>query len=566
MPSTPFMMKKQKTYLRTALFTFLAVLLLLAAIMAADARYMAPLLRSQLHTLIVKGSDSLYTYSLGELKASLFGGRVEVKNLIINLDSIKYRQLAAQGELPPITMELDMDKGEISGVSVWNLLFYKKLVVQKIATGDANIRLFRHRDNTGAGTRSKTPLWKAIQPTIKSIAVKNIQLDGVKLLYRNADTTSSIKLQFDTCHAEFSNLLIDSVAYSDTSRVGFSEDVSFRFRDLKFRSPDSMSKMKAEVITYSSKTKVVEIVNFKVQPTREEKKDFYAFVQKQEEMKVITISKAKFSNFQLHRFINSNTIDADTVLLQEPVIQIYVDKTYPAVFRNKIGRYPHQLLMGAGARINVRAVEFRHAALSYTEKAATTKMEGTLSFGDLNLSATNVTNDPAVIAANSMCIVTAKGTILGKSPIEMKLTFHLDAANGRYDASGSIAGVDAAQLNVIALPFANTEFRTFNINRLHFNIAGNDLEAKGTIGMTYSNLFLVLRKTDKETGITQTNKFLTKIVNKYTLHASNPAPGEAERTAQTVWLRLSSQGFFGVLWKTIFGGMQNIMLTHGQAN
>ena len=56
------------------------------------------------------------------------------------------------------------------------------------------------------------PLWKAIQSNIKSISIDKINLDGVKLLYRNADTSESVKLQFDRCEALFKNVRIDSAA------------------------------------------------------------------------------------------------------------------------------------------------------------------------------------------------------------------------------------------------------------------------------------------------------------------------------------------------------------------
>jgi hypothetical protein len=79
-------------------------------------------------------------------------------------------------------------------------------------------------------------------------------LDGVKLLYRNADTSESVKLQFDRCEALFNDIRIDSAASSDLTRIGFARDLQMQFYDLKFRTPDSSYKMKAELINYSSIT------------------------------------------------------------------------------------------------------------------------------------------------------------------------------------------------------------------------------------------------------------------------------------------------------------------------
>ena len=99
------------------------------------------------------------------------------------------------------------------------------------------------------------------------------------------------------------------------------------------------------------------------------------------------------------------------------------------------------------------------------------------------------------------------------------------------------------------------------MQHMNFYITGNDHQARGQVQMRYNNLFVVLRKTDQETGVTKTNDFLTKIVNKYTLQDANPGANGVERSAKrTVYYRLTYQSFFGVIWKTIFGGMQTVMM------
>jgi hypothetical protein len=83
--------------------------------------------------------------------------------------------------------------------------------------------------------------------------------------------------------------------------------------------------------------------------------------------------------------------------------------------------------------------------------------------------------------------------------------------------------------------------------------------------MRYSNLFVVLQKRDETTGVMSTKKFLTKLINRYTLNNSNPGPDGRERIADPiVRARLSSQSLFGLVWKTIFTGMQQVMIKSGR--
>ena len=539
-------------------------MLILGGLLLTTDYIVIPLLKKRLHTLIVQGSDSLYIYTLGSLDASLLAGQITIQNLTIVADSARYNALEKASALPPLTLQLNMVRGEIDGVSMLPLLFNRTISIKSISTNAANVRLFRHFVKSKMVDRKRIPLWKSIQPSIKSISIQTINLKGIKLLYRYADTTTDIKLQFDTCNAVFNRMLIDSAAATDPTRVGFSEEVTFRFSDLKFRSADSSSKLKAESIAYSSKTRRAEIKGFKLQPTLEEKQAFYSFFKSSQDMNVIQFERAALTNFGLNRFINDNMISADSLLLQSPEIDIYVDKTFPKGFINKIGTYPHQRLLNAAMQMAVKHVIVKAANISYTEKAARSKQEGTLTLTDIEMNIKNVTNLPGFIKQNNQCDARISGTILGKSAIAARFIFHLDSTNGSFLASGKITNVEAVQLNRLAVPLANVRLESFNLRALDYSFQGNDDGTTGTVGLLYDKLFLTIRKTDQQTGITKTKTFLTKIVNKYTLQPANPAPGKNVRTAKLRQLRLTSQGFFGLIWKSVFGGMQSIMLNEGQ--
>jgi len=117
----------------------------------------------------------------------------------------------------------------------------------------------------------------------------------------------------------------------------------------------------------------------------------------------------------------------------------------------------------------------------------------------------------------------------------------------------------------LALALANVKINSFNIHSLDFDINGSDFDATGKVGMHYDNLSISVRKTDDETGITETKRFLSKILNKYVLWPSNPGPDGTERiSTEAKAYRLSTQSFFGFLWKAIFDGMQDVMMKSGR--
>lgn len=558
----PLKKRSRTKKLQVGIAALLVVVLVLLSLFANQ--WIEPILRDRLHTLIVKGSDSLYQYKLGKLKANLFGGAVEVENLQIQINDAHYQQLAAQHALPSLTMELNLVKGKLNGLRVLPLLFGRQISLREIYSKDADVVLLRHIRHDDAPENTQ-PLWKAIQPVISSIAIDRIHLDGVKLLYRNADTSRSVKLQFDRCVARFNDIKIDSAAAADTARLVFARDIDMQFYDLKFRSPDSTYKLKAEVISYASATKAFEVTDFKIQPTLQDTASFYAAAQRQETMYVFTFEKAKFTNLHLDRFIHRNILSADTLYIQKPVLHAYKDRTYPPLFESKVGAYPHQHLLKAASTIMLKGLVVNGATVHYTERGEKSGEEGALHFTDMNLRAANITNDSNWIKKNGKSSLWATGNIFNTSPFDVKIDFYLDSANGRFDASGTVGRVTAAQLNTVSEPLANAKLESFNMQGLSFAVRANDYEAFSNVQMQYNNLFVTLKKQDDETGVTSTKKFLTKILNKFTLHQSNPGENGVVRQGINVRRsRLTSQAFFGVLWKSIFSGMQAVMMKTGR--
>ncbi len=532
------------------------LLLFVALVVFLSKFYVEPVLRKRLQTLIVDGSDGLYVYSLGKLDVNFFGGRVSVHDLHVSVDSNKYNLLKKAREIPSMVVELDVQRANINGIGIFSLLFGKKVIIDEISSKDANVRLNRYlnRKDTAAGVATeKLPLWKAIQPHLKEVTVNKIRLDGIRFLYKNQEGSEG-KLQFDRCDAQFENIRIDSAAVTDTSRMGYVENFSFKLNDLKFRTTDSTYKLKAEWITYNSANRLLEVDSFKLQPTIKDPDERSDSMRKS--WYTVTFDKVSFMGLRLDRYLRLNRAEADSVVFQHPTLAVYQDKKGQKSYTSKIGKYPHQLLLKANAVIGIQKFIARNMQIAVTEKHADTREEGTINLEDINLTVSNIVNDPALIRRNPIATAEASGKIIG-SPIRAAFRFYLDSAEGRFDINGSISQVSAAQINPISTRLANIEVPSVQISSVQFFVRGQDYEATSDVQMVYNDLSLIFRKRDEETGEIATRKFLTKILNRYAIHPSSNGARKAEavRTA-----RLTTQSFFGIVWKAVFEGMQRIML------
>ena len=314
---------------------------------------------------------------------------------------------------------------------------------------------------------------------------------------------------------------------------------------------------------YTSKGLDLEVKDFKIQPTLE-KEDFYKGINQGESRYEIEFAKAWFTNLRLDQFINNDIVLADSAIILQPKLEIYADRTQEGTYISKYGAYPHQKLLTASMAIDVKGLRFEDASLQYTERGAKSGKEGKLDISSMHLLVSNVTNLPATIRQAPVCAAEMKARIFDTSPIEARFRFYLDSAEGEFDVAGSVRNVSAEQLNRVAVPLGNAELRTGIINSMDFFVSGDNYTGRGRVDMQYQNITVALRRKDDETGAITTQKFLTKLLNRFTLHANNPEPDGALRKGKdVVYARPSTKSFFATVWKTIFKGMQDVMLKSG---
>jgi hypothetical protein len=556
---------RRKNYRKLAAWTAGILLTFFAFLLIFVDRFVEPLLKDRIHTLIIQGSDSLYTYTLGNLKANFFGGNVEVENLQISVDSARYEQLRQRNALPALTMQLSLGKGQIKGLKIFSLLFGKNVQIDEIMSKDADIKLSRHVV-TDSAPPENVPLWRSIRPKIQSIDIERIRLDGIKMNYKNADTSESVKIEFEGCNALFSQIHIDSTAAFDTTRIGFAKAIDLRFSELKYRTPDSSYKIKAMMVHYSSVSRVVEIDSFKFQPTLEPEV-FFTVPDAKRNLFDLRFHKARLTSLRLDYFIRRNIIEADSMVIDQPIVTIETDKHIPAGFESKIGKYPHQLLQKANLAINIRHLVMRDGTLNYTEQNEITGKTGKMAFTGLQMDASNVTNDPRLIKIDPVFKAGFAANLFGNSPLKVDFQFRLDSTNGSFTGQGNIKNVGASQLNTVADPLGNVVINSLILDQFYFDIRGQDYDALTTVGMRYHNLALTIKKTDEETGQITTRKFITKLLNKFVIWPDNPGPDGVERVVRNKKvLRLTTQSFFNFLWKVIFSGMQDVIMKSGQYN
>jgi len=521
-------------------------------------RYLSPMVRSRLEDIIVKGSDSLYQFQVRDFDVGFWGGSITFKDLHIYTDSNRYRQMLAEKKLPALTMDLNINRGYVEGIHLRNLIFKKEVDIKEITINKADVKLVRHFRGVEDHYEKGEPLWKLIQPKMKSIAVKAIVFREVDVNYHNIDSSTAFNWQFNKSTVIFNDLLIDSLSAQDSTRILFSKNAGFLAKDIKVNTTDGLYQLAADEMKYSSSECVAEFKQFSFLP-RISDAGFNKHFGYQHERYKVNVPGIQLRNFSLPRWISNNELIADTMELASPNLDIYLDRNAKPNPYSKLGQYPHQLLQRASFGVRIKHINTTNAKMTYHEKNDKNGMTGTVVFPAINGHIENVTNNPQDIAKNNICIARVRSMAQSRGRLNAVFRFNLADRSGAYSLNATIENLDAAQLHDLALAMTSAEMQTFRMKRLDYSLSANERSGTAHLKMQYSDMDVLLSKVD-ENGNLDKKGLLSFFVNHMVIYNENPKNGE-ERTADNVTVsRDITRSFFNHIWKTLYTSAGKIVI------
>lgn len=293
------------------------------------------------------------------------------------------------------------------------------------------------------------------------------------------------------------------------------------------------------------------IKNFTIKPQISEAA-FSKSLVRQEDLYNLEFNNIELNGIDTRLLITRQRLEAATASLQ-PVVKIFRDKTISEDLSSKVGKYPHQLLQTVKLPFSIKKINVKEGIVAYTEKGAISKKTGTVFFKNINGTISNVTNIKELISKNNLLVLDATAGFMGVTRI--RSVWKLSLNSGAFDVSGTSGGFNAVALNTIAEPLAMTSIKKGQINKLTFNMTGNDLATKGSATLLYEGLSIEVLK--KDSSDVKKKGFQTMLANAL-LKDKNPQNGVV-RTDEISYQRDISKSFFNLVWKSIFSAAKKTM-------
>jgi hypothetical protein len=541
----------------------LIVLILLAGIafQIFINRYLPPIVKQRLADIIVKGSDSLYRFEVGKFDVSFWGGSVRVSGLHITIDSARYKIMADQKKLPPLTFNLHLGKGSVEGINIRKLIFSKKIDIELLDLGEADIMLARHFRTSGEADTGAAgePLWKLLQPDIRSLHINAARCASVNVTYQNIDSAKDFRWKFDQCNALFDDIRVDSISAADKNRLLFSKDVALAASSIKIKTPDGLYNLQAGDIFYSSAARRMELKQFDFQPAI----SHAAFIRHfgyQHEIYKLKMPSIVMKNFLLPQWISYNKLVIDTIELASPDINVNMDRNAPPNPYSKKGQYPHQLIQKAPFTIAVKRLKAWDATVVYTETNNKNGLTGKVVFPAVRGHIDNISNDMITLSKSNTCVADVTSGLMKTGSLHAIFRLNLADKAGAFSVNATISNLDAPQLQPLFRAMTSTDLQSFNMRRIDYFISGNENAGHGSLKMKYDNMDILLNRVEDDKSLNKRG-FLSFLANRLVIYKENPMNDEAERTADNVPVtREATKSFFNFIWKTLYSSAGKIVL------
>jgi hypothetical protein len=313
-----------------------------------------------------------------------------------------------------------------------------------------------------------------------------------------------------------------------------------------FLSEDKRYKMSVGKFNINSAASTMSLGNFSVTPQISEA-NFAKTIKYQEDLFNLNFNHIEMTGLNARLLVTDRRIEAETVSMQ-PEIKIFNDRLVEPNPASKVGKYPHQLLQKVKLPVNIKKLVIKNGYVAYKERAIVSKQSGTIFFKNINAVITNVTNAKDAISKNNIMALDASAMFMGVGNLQTNWKLPLNTTDGSFTMSGTIGSFNAEALSSITEPLGMVSIRKGTINKLTFEMTGNDLRAKGTSTLLYEDLKVdVLKKDSTDTKKKDVESFLANLLIK----DKNPMNGET-RVNEINNEREITKSFFNLVWKSIF--------------
>ena len=503
--------------------------------------------------------ENIISYFIHDIELNVSELKQRLPKTILSAKNFNYNAKQKRIRIDEIDKSDSVDKSprtrllnlSMTGISTEEFIRNKKIRADSLLTDGGVVTLKTNLQKQNGDTRMEIS-----NDFFESIWVKNIVVGSTDLIIYNTQKPRDNPLRMKNFKFSASDIqeLIDGNNLKDLIAKA---NWKFSADGFSILTADKQYRAQIGPFALDKKNRTAYIQHLSLLPMLSEA----AFVKTLDEQKDQLNLRANHIQLQavdLETLLISQKLIAESGSMQ-PILKIFNDRTVPYSTQSKVGKYPQQLLMRMKFPIHIQRLKVKDGYVSYRERGHTSKQIGNVFFSNIQGEIKNISNIPSYVQKNNQLVVDASAQFLGAA--NLKTTWHLmlNSPHGAFTAKGTCGPFDASLLSQITEPLGMASISEGKINKLTFQMQGDDLKSKGEALLLYEGLKIKLLKPGEDSTSELENKALmTGIVNMF-MKSNNPNRGKI-RTSSIDFRRDVYKSFFNLLWKSIFDAVKKIAI------
>ncbi len=430
---------------------------------------------------------------------------------------------------------------EVVGFGLWSVLTSDRIVARGILIDEPKVVINKPNDEPLNNRKSINS--KIIEPFGKFISVKNILIK--KGQFKIINTLNAKTL----ASAANVDLAIDGVKFSDNS---LDDPIPVRFRTYSFKCDSLFYKLNNTYQVSASKfdaaQNFLQIQNLRFVPTVT-RREFIASLSTEKDLYTVIVPTLTMSKLDWGFNDKDLFVHAEALTLDKVNTNVYRAKM-PADDLTKKKLYG-EVLRGLKFDLDIKSINIKNSTIVYEEELTFEKGAGRISFGDFNMTASNVSNGFGKKSVPDVNIV-VDCNFMKASPLKVNWHFNPLNKSEAFHIDGKILKFPIEELAVFTKPYVNATAKGF-IDVVKFNFNGNDNVSKGKFDIEYTDLKVtVFQKNDRD----KKNKVLTAIGNLFVKNDTNDKPKSVNVEVE----RIHEKSFYNLLWRSIAEGLKKTLI------
>lgn len=504
-------------------------------------------IQERLTQLVREKSNGKYSLTIGEIHVNPDKQSASLRNI----DLIPDTSLVVDGMMYAV----HLDNLLLKKVDVAALMTNQSVDLGNITVAGGKLELTNlgkmkpAADSTPpAGVKAgKKKLFQSLKASpLTGIQIDSLQLDQIELVYHNRKK----KMQrLRNIHIDLIGLALNSASIASSDRVLFSKSVKVGIDSIDFPVAQDKYRMKASQLILTMGDKNVALVkNMQLRPVPNQSLEAAAAkTGVQKDVYQVNIKTITAAGFDYTALLEDSTIRASSVLLSQPELTVFNDKSNPPATDRKVGKYPHQLLRKLPYKTDIPEMVVEKGSVHYNEKNEKGDGVGKIVF-------TNISGKLGPLKDDGIKPIPLKAqfqaSFMGRSGVSVRFDFPI-SNDGQFIVNATFNAFDATQLNAATLPLGSTKIASGKIDRLAFTVKGNNNAARAFTTMNYENLKIEVMKGDAASGY-QKRGLLSAIANAFVLKENNRRGDKLPDQTSATYKRVTTKSFFNLVWKSVF--------------